>query len=157
MSNLWGHSMYIATRRARLEACEAGFLVQIMIKLLLYFSWLMCQNGRKETTKVMFVWSLTNIGVQESLSVRWSFKKLINLTTAYSNAVLQIRNPKRSKYTFLKVIFEDWQTKCFIQPVRLLSYKNMWRFLVTYLLLIFCCLYFFKRTFVCKIPYSREH
>ena len=85
-----------------------------MNKLLLYFSWLMCQNGRKETTKVMFVWSLTNIGVQESLSVRWSFKKLINLTTAYSNAVLQIRNPKRSKYTFLKVIFDDWQRKCFL-------------------------------------------
>ena len=27
MSDLWGHSMYIATRRARLEAREAGFLV----------------------------------------------------------------------------------------------------------------------------------
>ena len=91
----------------------------------------MCQNGRKETTKAMFVWSLTNIGVQESLSVRWSFNELINLTTAYSNAVLQIRNPKRLKYTFLKVTFNDLQTKYIIRPVRLLSHKNMWRFLVT--------------------------
>ena len=115
--------------------------IQIMKKLLLYFSWLMCQNGRKETTKVMFVWSLTNIGVQESLSVRWSFKKLINLTTAYSNAVLQIRNLKRLKYTFLKVnIFDNLQTKCFIGPVRLLSHKDTYvtisfHLLVTYLLL----------------------
>ena len=31
-SDLRGHSMYIATRRARLEAREAGFLVNVMGK-----------------------------------------------------------------------------------------------------------------------------
>mgnify|MGYP007023069861 CR=1 FL=1 len=130
--------------------------IQIMKKLLLYFSWLMCQNGRKETTKVMFVWSLTNIGVQESLSVRWSFKKLINLTTAYSNAVLQIRNLKRLKYTFLKVnVFDDLQTKCFIWLVRLLSHKNMWRLLFSHLFFIVMYLSFIVYIFSTAHLYVR--
>ena len=34
MSDLQGHSMYIATRRARLEARGAGFLVYLMSDLL---------------------------------------------------------------------------------------------------------------------------
>ena len=33
MSDLWGHSMYIATRRARLEAREAEFLVDNKINV----------------------------------------------------------------------------------------------------------------------------
>ena len=59
MSDLRGHSMYIATRRARLEAREAGFLV-LNIFLRKFFGlvfWLVKMIDAKGIGVAQSIWS----------------------------------------------------------------------------------------------------
>ena len=102
-SDLRGHSMCIATRRARLEAREAGFLV-FNIVLPQYYCPLKEMNFRLTIQNKVQLWSLIKITLFQSLTkvMQEAFKNC--KFPIFKKSFLYVRN-RQMCWILLQIIF----------------------------------------------------